>query len=78
MTGAPVRLGRATEKTIMEGLEADDPDLVEQIRRLMFVFEDLGKLDPGGIQTLLRAVEKDQLALCVFYCLARSSIAKVN
>src|SRR5690606_28212923 len=29
---------RATEKTIMEGLEADDPDLVEEIRRLMFVF----------------------------------------
>ena len=28
----------------------------------MFVFEDLSKLDPGGVQTLLRAVEKDQLA----------------
>ncbi|MFG0284798.1 MAG: flagellar motor switch protein FliG, partial [Phycisphaerales bacterium JB039] len=32
---------RATEKAIMEGLEAEDPDLVEQIRRLMFVFEDI-------------------------------------
>src|SRR3984957_2883194 len=32
---------RSTEKGIMEGLEAEDPDLVEQIRRLMFVFEDI-------------------------------------
>lgn len=31
----------------------------------MFVFDDLSKLDPGGIQTLLRAVEKDQLALAL-------------
>jgi flagellar motor switch protein FliG len=31
----------------------------------MFVFEDLNKLDPGGVQTLLRAVEKDQLALAL-------------
>jgi flagellar motor switch protein FliG len=31
----------------------------------MFVFEDLGKLDPGGVQTLLRAVEKDKLALAL-------------
>ena len=32
----------------------------ERIRALMFVFEDLAKLDPGGVQTLLRSVEKDQ------------------
>ena len=31
----------------------------------MFVFEDLSKLDPGGVQTLLRAVEKDQLGLAL-------------
>ena len=31
----------------------------------MFVFEDLGKLDPGGIQTLLRAMQKDQLAIAL-------------
>ena len=31
----------------------------------MFVFEDLGKLDPGGVQTLLRNVEKGQLALAM-------------
>jgi flagellar motor switch protein FliG len=31
----------------------------------MFVFEDLSKLDPGGVQTLLRGVEKDQLALAL-------------
>jgi flagellar motor switch protein FliG len=31
----------------------------------MFTFEDLGKLDPGGVQTLLRNVEKDKLPLCL-------------
>src|SRR3954463_15811764 len=41
---------RATEKTIMEGLEADDPELVEEIRRLMFVFEDIKMVDGKGIQ----------------------------
>ena len=37
----------------------------KRIRSLMFVFEDLSKLDPGGIQTLLRAVEKDSLGLAL-------------
>ena len=39
---------RTTEKGIMEGLEAEDPDLVEQIRRLMFVFEDIMLVDDRG------------------------------
>ena len=37
----------------------------ERIRALMFVFEDLSKLDPGGVQTLLRSVEKTQLGLAM-------------
>src|ERR1051325_7920524 len=43
---------RATEKSIMEGLEAEDPDLVEQIRRLMFVFEDIRMVNDKGIQSM--------------------------
>lgn len=56
---------RATEKTIMEGLEADDPDLVEQIRRLMFVFEDIMMVNDKGIQSLLKEIDNDQLALAL-------------
>lgn len=56
---------RNTEKAIMEGLEADDPDLVEEIRRLMFVFEDINLVDDKGIQAVLKEVENDQLALAL-------------
>lgn len=56
---------RSTEKTIMEGLEAEDPDLVEQIRRLMFVFEDIKKVNDKGIQAVLKEVENDELALAL-------------
>ncbi len=56
---------RATEKAIMEGLEAEDPDLVEQIRRLMFVFEDLMLVNDKGIQSVLKEIENDELALAL-------------
>lgn len=56
---------RASEKAIMEGLEAEDPDLVEEIRRLMFVFEDVRQVDDKGIQTILKEVDNDQLALAL-------------
>ncbi len=56
---------RATEKTIMEGLEAEDPDLVEQIRRLMFVFEDINLVNDKGIQSVLKEVDNDELALAL-------------
>lgn len=56
---------RATEKSIMEGMEAEDPDLVEQIRRLMFVFEDIIHVDDKGIQTVLKEVDNDELALAL-------------
>lgn len=56
---------RTTEKGIMEGLEAEDPDLVEQIRRLMFVFEDIGLVDDKGIQSVLKEVDNDELALAL-------------
>ena len=56
---------RSTEKSIMEGLEADDPDLVEQIRRLMFVFEDILMVNDKGIQAVLKEVENSELALAL-------------
>ncbi len=56
---------RATEKTIMEGLEAEDPDLVEQIRRLMFVFEDINMVNDKGIQSMLKEVDNEDLSLAL-------------
>ncbi len=56
---------RQTESRFLAALEERNRDSAESIRALMFVFEDLSKLDPGGVQTLLRAVEKDQLALAL-------------
>jgi flagellar motor switch protein FliG len=56
---------RSTEKSIMEGLEAEDPDLVEQIRRLMFVFEDVKLVDDKGIQSLLKELDNDDLTLAL-------------
>jgi flagellar motor switch protein FliG len=56
---------RQTEKSIMEGLEAEDPDLVEQIRRLMFVFEDILLVNDKGIQAVLKEVDNDELALAL-------------
>lgn len=50
---------RQTEARFIGALEERNREAAERIRALMFVFEDLAKLDPGGIQTLLRAVEKD-------------------
>jgi flagellar motor switch protein FliG len=56
---------RTSEKAIMEGLEAEDPDLVEEIRRLMFVFEDVKLVDDKGIQAVLREVDNGELALAL-------------
>ncbi|MGA2441519.1 MAG: flagellar motor switch protein FliG [Tepidisphaeraceae bacterium] len=56
---------RSTEKGIMEGLEAEDPDLVEQIRRLMFVFEDILLVNDKGIQSVLKEIDNDELALAL-------------
>ena len=56
---------RQTEARFIGALEERSRDSAERIRALMFVFEDLSRLDPGGVQTLLRAVEKDQLGLAL-------------
>jgi len=54
---------RSTEKGILEALEAQDPELVEQIRRLMFVFEDILLVNDKGIQAVLKDIENEELAL---------------
>jgi flagellar motor switch protein FliG len=56
---------RQTESRFVTALEERSRDSAERIKALMFTFEDLGKLDPGSIQTLLRHVEKDKLALAI-------------
>lgn len=56
---------RSTEKGILEALEAQDPDLVEQIRRLMFVFEDILLVNDKGIQSVLKEIDNDDLALAL-------------
>ncbi|MFQ5494021.1 MAG: flagellar motor switch protein FliG [Phycisphaerae bacterium] len=54
---------RTTEKGILEALETQDPDLVEQIRRLMFVFEDILLVNDKGIQMILKEIENEELSL---------------
>ena len=56
---------RATEKGILENLEEEDPDLVEQIRKLMFVFEDVLSVDDRGIQQVLKEVDNEELGIAL-------------
>jgi len=56
---------RGTEKFIMETLEIEDADLAEEIRKRMFVFEDILQLDNRAIQRFLREVDNTQLALAL-------------
>jgi flagellar motor switch protein FliG len=58
-------IDRATERSLLENLAQEDPDLVEEIRRLMFVFEDISKLGDREIQTLLKNVETSQWAMAL-------------
>jgi len=58
-------LDRQAESRILTALEERNRDAAERIRSLMFTFEDLQRLDGAGMQTLLRAVEKDKLALAL-------------
>lgn len=53
---------RQTELRFLSALDASNQDLAERIRALMFTFDDLGKLDPAGLQTLVSQAEKDTLA----------------
>ncbi len=56
---------RATERALLENLAQEDPELVEEIRRLMFVFEDITKLDDRSIQAILKNVDNAQWGLAL-------------
>ncbi len=56
-------LDRNSESRFLSALEERNRDAAERIRALMFTFEDLGKLDPTSVQTLLRKFDKDKLSL---------------
>jgi flagellar motor switch protein FliG len=58
-------IDRATERTLLENLAQESPELVEEIRRLMFVFEDIVKFGDREIQTLLKNVESSQWAMAL-------------
>ena len=55
-------LDRNMESRYLTALEERNKDSAERIKALMFTFEDLGNLDPGGVQTLLRNADKDKIA----------------
>ena len=56
---------RGTEKNIMESLEIDEPELADEIRKKMFVFEDILLLDDRAVQRVLREVENSDLELAL-------------
>ncbi len=56
---------RMTNKGILENLEQEDAELVDEIKRLMFVFDDIMKLDDKAIQSVLKEVENGQWALAL-------------
>ena len=58
-------LDRSAESRFLESLEKRNQEAAERIRALMFTFEDLIKLDPGGAQTLLRQIDKAKLAIAL-------------
>lgn len=58
-------IDRTSERKIMEKLSYDSPELAEEIRRRMFVFEDIVKLDDRSVQIVLREVETRDLALAL-------------
>ncbi len=58
-------IDRTTEKAILENLDADSHELVEEIKKLMFVFEDILRLDDRGVQNVLKQVDNKKLALAL-------------
>lgn len=58
-------LDRNTEQRFVTALEERNRDSAEKVKSLMFTFEDLSKLDPGGVQTLMRGVDKTKLPIAL-------------
>ncbi|MYL19190.1 flagellar motor switch protein FliG [Halobacillus litoralis] len=56
---------RSTERTILDSLEIQDPNLAEEIKKRMFVFEDIVALDNRAVQRVVRDVDQDDLRLAL-------------
>jgi len=59
------RLDRSTEKAVMEKLEEETPDLADDIKRLMFVFDDILLLDDRAIQVVMREVDQKDVVMAL-------------
>ncbi len=59
------QMDKSTEGRILETIDARDPEMADEIRELMFVFDDLMKIDDRGVQTLLKEVDNDTLVLAL-------------
>jgi len=59
------KVDRATEKAILEALGDRDPELAEQVKNMMFVFEDVTHLDDRSVQQVLREVDTKELSLAL-------------
>lgn len=59
------QVDRSTERTILEALEIQDPELTEEIKKRMFVFEDIVTLDNRAIQRVIREVDNNDLMLAL-------------
>ena len=68
-------LDRSTEKQVLETLEERDMELAEEIRKRLFVFEDIAKLSANAIQRVLKEVSNNDLAIALK--LATEEVAKV-
>ena len=58
-------LDRSTEARFMKALEERNQEAAEKIKSLMFTFDDLSRLDAGAVQTLLRTIDKQKLAVAL-------------
>jgi flagellar motor switch protein FliG len=56
---------RSSERNILEGLEEEDPEMVEQIRRLMFTFDDILRVNDRGVQNVLKGIDTSQLSMAL-------------
>ena len=61
---SPISTGRPRSR-FLSALEERNKDSSEKIRSLMFTFDDLKNIDPAGVQTLLRAIDKDKLTVAL-------------
>ncbi len=59
------QVDRATERTIVEALRGQNPELADEVRRMMFLFEDITVLDDRSIQQVLREVDAKELTMAL-------------